>query len=387
MPRPALQRCVGDVQGFFDAHWGRRPLLLEAAGTTTASGFDDLASLDDLDRMVSSLGLRASSLRMVRDGKTLPVASYTTSPGAKSRTTDPLVHAVAVYDRFAEGATIVLESLHRYWRPLTDFCRDLELSLGHRLQVNAYVTPPGSQGFAIHSDSHDVFVLQVSGAKHWMVYDREDEDRLLLDREISRGDALYIPTGFPHAASAGDGASAHLTIGILTHSSADIVREIAKLAEREPFFDERLPVGSTVDAQSLRRTVVDHVEELRAWLDKVDIDELAQRVARKVMSTAQPILHGQLRQLELVDDVDQDTRLTRRPGTICVLFPGDTALKVMLADRELALPPAAEPAMREIAQRQDLRAADLHAHLTPESALVLVRRLIREGLLEVVVDG
>ncbi len=31
------------------------------------------------------------------------------------------------------------------------------------LQINAYLTPPGSQGFATHYDTHDVFVLQVDG--------------------------------------------------------------------------------------------------------------------------------------------------------------------------------------------------------------------------------
>ena len=33
-------------------------------------------------------------------------------------------------------------------------------------------TPPGSQGFAVHSDSHDVFVFQTAGAKQWEVHTR-----------------------------------------------------------------------------------------------------------------------------------------------------------------------------------------------------------------------
>lgn len=374
----ALKRCVGDVDGFLERHWSRAPLLHEEPG-----GFDDLASLEDLDGMVASLGLHAPNLRMVRDGKTLPVASYTTAPSDTSRGTDRLVSAPKVYERFAEGATIVIESLHRYWRPLTDFCRDLELALGHRLQVNAYITPPSSQGFDVHRDTHDVFVLQVSGSKHWIVYDRDDDTEVLIDRDIEPGSSLYIPTGFPHAATTGSGASAHLTVGILTRDATEIVRAIAKLAEDEPVFKERLPADAAADPAALRSVVERNLDEMRAWLDKVDVDEVTARVARSVMSTAQPLLRGQLRQLALLDDIRADTEMVRRPGATCVLFPGDTDLRVMLADRELQMPPAAAAVMQEVARRHRFVVSDLHPFLTPDSAVVLVRRLVREGLLEI----
>jgi hypothetical protein len=39
--------------------------------------------------------------------------------------------------------------------------------------------------------------------------------------------------------------------------------------------------------------------------------------------------------------------------------------------------------MRTIARRKEFRPRDLAEHLDPESRLVLVRRLIREGLLEI----
>ncbi len=377
---PALERCVGDVGSFFDRYWGRAPLLLAPA----AGGFDDLASHDDLDRMVSSLGLRASSLRMVKDGSTIPASGYTRPPSGRG--TERLVDPGRVYERFSEGATIVLESLHRHWEPLTDFCRDLEISLGHRLQVNAYITPPGSQGFDVHRDSHDVFVLQVSGTKHWLVYDRDEEDVVLIDQELEPGGSLYIPKGFPHAATTTRAASAHLTVGILTHDAIAIVREVVRLAEAEPLFQERLPAETITDAASLRAVVEHQMGELRAWLDKVDVDELTQRLARRLMSTSQPIVRGQLRQLEQLEAIHDDTTLVRRRGATCVLFTGGDVLKVLLPDRELEMPLRVLPAMEEVARRDRLSARDLHPCLDADSALVLVRRLVREGLLEAVID-
>jgi bifunctional lysine-specific demethylase and histidyl-hydroxylase NO66 len=377
---PALERCVGDVGTFLDDHWGRAPLFRQR-GLRSDQGFDDLASLDDLDAIVASLGLPSSSLRMVQNGKPLPPSSYTKRSGRAGK---QAIDAALVYARFYEGATIVIEALHRHWAPLSDFCRDLELALGHRVQANAYITPPGSQGFAVHRDDHDVFILQVSGDKRWCVFDREEE-LVLIDRDLEEGTSLYIPKEFPHAATTRDTASAHLTVGVLTHNSLDIWRAITKLAEEEPSFHESLPPATATDPASLRSEVGSRVRALQAWMDGLDMDELTERVARRVMSSSQPLVRGQLRQLRHLDAIDDATRVVRRRGATCVLFPKDTLLKVLLTDRELQMPLAAEAAMNEIARRDSLIVRDLHPFLDPGSALVLVRRLVREGLLEVVV--
>lgn len=384
MDLPALKHCVGDVDVFLEKHWGQVPLL-RAPTEVGEHAFDRLASLVDLDHMVASLGLHASGLRMVKDGQTLAPAKYTISTGKRSRSAEARISAPLVYDLYSEGATIVLESLHRYWEPLTDFCRELEISLGHRLQVNAYITPPGSKGFVVHRDDHDVFILQVSGTKHWIVYDRDDEERVLIDQDIERGSALYIPKGFPHAATTGHSASAHLTVGILTHEAIEIVREVVKLAEEEPTFQDRLPREAASDPGALRRSVSSYLGEMRTWLEKVDVDELTERVARRVVTTSQPIIRGQLSQLELLDSIADDTEVVRRRGATCFLFRKDTVLKVLLADRELEMPLRTVPAMEEIASRDRFLVRDLNDALDPESSVVLVRRLVKEGLLEVVV--
>ena len=47
----------------------------------------------------------------------------------------------------------------------------LEETLGHPAQANAYYTPRAAQGLPVHHDTHDVFVLQVAGEKRWLVYE------------------------------------------------------------------------------------------------------------------------------------------------------------------------------------------------------------------------
>ena len=61
--------------------------------------------------------------------------------------------------------------LHRLSPPLIEFVRDAVDDIGHPVQANAYITPPGNRGFDFHYDVHDVFVLQVSGTKRWIVHE------------------------------------------------------------------------------------------------------------------------------------------------------------------------------------------------------------------------
>ena len=59
-------------------------------------------------------------------------------------------------------------------------------------------------------------------------------------------------------------------------------------------------------------------------------------------------------------------------------------VEVLLGDRSVDVPGWLRPALEEIRARAELRPADLADHLDPQSRLVLCRRLVREGLLEVV---
>ena len=56
-------------------------------------------------------------------------------------------------------------------------------------------------------------------------------------------------------------------------------------------------------------------------------------------------------------------------------------VEVLLGDRSLTMPARIRPALDEVRSRGELTPADLP--LDPQSALVLCRRLLREGLLEI----
>jgi hypothetical protein len=83
-----------------------------------------------------------------------------------------------------------------------------------------------------------------------------------------------------------------------------------------------------------------------------------------------------------LDEVGLGTSLRRRPGKPCVLRPDGERLHLLLGDRRVTVPARITAAV-ERARTLEVFTPD-ELGLDPHSALVLSRRLIREGLLEVV---
>jgi lysine-specific demethylase/histidyl-hydroxylase NO66 len=381
----ALARLVGDPDRFAGERWARAPLYRPGADP---AGFTDLFSLADVDHILSQTTPRFPAFRMVKDGRQLDPRSYTRSGRVGGQPVDDLVDPGAVYQRFHDGATIVLQSLHRFWPPLVHLSRDLELALTHPVQVNAYITPPASRGLGVHHDEHDVFVLQVHGRKQWDVHDPDGgpEDRLIV-AELEPGDCLYIPQRFPHAAWTAQTASVHLTVGVVPVTWADMLGRAVTSVMEGALSGEPLPVGFAGDPAALAAGVTDQLGEVRRRLDKLDPTAIAVAAADRFWSGRPPILAGQLQQLLALEELGDGTVVRRRPSAVCHLRQRAGRLEVLLGDRALHMPARLAPVMRAILASDRLAVADLAGHLDPPSRLVLIRRLIREGLLESVTSG
>src|SRR5256885_5190349 len=139
----ALGRCIAiPPREFAEQHWGRRPLLTPGG---ERSDFSDLLDAAAVDELVSRRGLRTPFLRMAKEGELVPPARYTRGGGAGAAITDQAADD-QVLRQLDDGATLVLQALHRTWPPLVAFGSDLAAELGHPVQINAYITPPQNQG-------------------------------------------------------------------------------------------------------------------------------------------------------------------------------------------------------------------------------------------------
>ena len=328
----ALARCVADLDAF-TAAWGLRPLL--ATASELPRSFDDLLDLDGVDELLSRRGLRTPFLRMAKDGVVVDSSRFT-RPGGVGAAIGDQVDDTAVTRLFADGTTIVLQAVHRLWPPIIEFAGALAGELGHPVQVNAYVTPPSSRGFAAHYDIHDVFVLQLAGEKRWIVHEpvhewplrsqpwtqrRRQVERAVaetaptIDTVLRPGDALYLPRGFLHSAEALGDVSAHLTVGIHVVTRQALLEALLAEAEDEPGLRQALPVGlDPTSAEALAEDLEATIDVLTASLLSVDPESVAARLAASLATSTKPSPIAPLEQAAAAERLTPSTRVHLRPG-------------------------------------------------------------------------
>jgi ribosomal protein L16 Arg81 hydroxylase len=401
--RPALRRCTTlDPQAFAEQYWSRRPLLTRAEDT--GNSFTDLLDLHAVDELLSRRGLRTPFVRIAKDGAVVDAQRFTTSGGAGAEIADQ-VSTDAVLRLFADGSTVVLQGLHRLWPPLMEFADQLAADLGHPTQVNAYITPPSSRGFSAHYDVHDVFVLQVAGEKHWTIHepvlpdplrtqpwtDRAAEVAAAAEREpvidavLRPGDALYLPRGFLHSATALGEISAHLTVGIhsvtrwaAAESALDLVRT---LAAEDPALRGSLPLGvDLTDPDAVRDDVTAVIAGLRDWLTRVDPAEVADRLRARTWAQVRPEPVAPLAQSAAAAALGQDTVLRLRRRLRCSLRDAADGRVALLAGRRThTFPTEVGQALAELLAVGELKVGDLPG-LDAADRVTLARRLVTESI-------
>jgi len=395
---PALRRCIGIPPAQFATDtWSRRPLLSTSA--ELPGGFEDLLTLDDVDELVSRRGVRTPFLRIAKDGQVVDAARFTRSGGAGAQIADQ-VSDDRVLELFAEGCTLVLQGLHRLWPPLVDFAAAMATDLGHPVQVNAYITPAQSQGFSAHYDVHDVFVLQLAGTKRWVIYPPVHTDPLRtqpwtdrrtdvahaaeglpdIDAVLKPGDALYLPRGWLHSATAAGEVSAHLTVGIHSLTRFTIVEALLAQAAEDPALRRSLPMGvDPTDAASMEAEIRATIAGLGAVLEGVDAARVADRVRRQLWTAVRPAPLSPIAQAAAAAQLTAASSIRVRAHlrhTVEVL-PDEVAVAV--ADRRVAFPVAAGAAVRRALAGSVVLVGEL-PDLAPEDQLILARRLLHEGL-------
>jgi lysine-specific demethylase/histidyl-hydroxylase NO66 len=383
----ALELTLGPIslEAFRDEHWERRPLRLARA---ESGRFDGILSTADVERLVCTTGIRSPAFRLVRDGGQIALSQYTENvpwrPGSFSERA--IVSRVA--EEFERGATIVVQGLNLHWHRAALYCRELELGLGCPVQANAYYTPASAQGFAVHHDTHDVFVLQVSGRKRWRVYEPVVELPLKKQRWSPRlgqvgapvedfvlepGDTLYLPRGWPHEAATSDAESLHITVGMHPYTRLDALRAA---------------LDSCADDVEFRRSVAGDGrlpgDLLGRLAERLEPAQVARRMRRKFVSSCRPILDGQLTQVRALEGLTAGHRLARRPTVIADLELDEAGAVLLFDGTELLFPPKAAAALEAVySAAEPFTAAELPGPLDEDGRLVLVRRLVREGFLQV----
>jgi bifunctional lysine-specific demethylase and histidyl-hydroxylase NO66 len=360
----------------------------------TAAAQRDHRPLADVDGLFADLlgrGTRQPAFRLVRDGATLAASAVTRTAGIGNRDLADVIAPNAVIDEYRKGATIVLQGLHHTDPHLARTANNLALDLDHPVQINAYLSPAAAHGLDLHFDYHDVFVVQLGGSKRWRVWEPLERTAApvkakhrialptfaevgepLLDVRLRAGDCLYLPRGFPHAAETVDDESHHLTIGVTAIAWHRVVRRALDAELASGGLSASLPISQlepgsppalgALDLDGLRGQISEHV--LRHWM--------AREIWRRQPATRVKPLHS---------PALSDGPLRFTPGPLLWLtHVGDRAV-LGLGDRLLDLPAEALPFLGGLLAGPEHVAATELRGLDDASRVVVLRRLLSEGVL------
>ena len=374
------------MEAFLDKIWAATYYHVDRH---SAGYFDTLLHAPSADEELLQLFRREpSAVRLMRgNDKKSGSDSY--------RLVDGSLDLFGIRNDFADGFTIVVDGVERYARAIASLAQSIEVELNFPIQVNAYITPPGSRGLVPHYDDHDVLILQIQGSKIWHLYNdvdiaphqmqRRDKavstDGLPLptDLRLEVGDVLYLPRGLVHAADTDAEPSIHLTVGILAPTALTLaIGALYSLSFHDDRLNAQLPPRHLDDADVhaslgvLMRDAVRTVEEPRAIAK--GLDALADVLVRR--GRCPPI--GQISNTGGIDGQTPVarykplySRVKAAPGGVALQF---AKLSISAdADHEAAL-------MFISTSTEPFRVRDLPG-LRAEQQIELVRKLIASGFL------
>ncbi|MEM8575600.1 MAG: cupin domain-containing protein [Pseudomonadota bacterium] len=371
---------------FFDKYFEAERLLVRR---NKPDYFDDLLTYDDVDRILTTRDMKRGEVALTKAKQKFPASEYMFA--------DNTIKTDQLYRLHDGGATIILNHLHRRHPPLAELTAALELEFSAGFQTNIYITPPGNQGFNPHFDTHDVIVLQLAGSKRWQLYSTPIELTLSGHGDFARqhepgdiseefdlraGDTLYIPRGLVHEAISTDETSMHITVGVMSYTWFDFLLEaVESLASDEKDVRAALPrsfARADGDPESFQRIFAD----LAGRLANVHADEIRLRFADRFIDRRRPFLRNQMQALSDVKKLGLDSVVGCRPFLSYRIEDGDESVRLRFHRNEISLPAYASAALRFALETPRFTVGELPDGLDDDGKVVLVRRLIREGLLQ-----
>ncbi|MGH7136624.1 MAG: cupin domain-containing protein [Pirellulales bacterium] len=381
---------------FFRDTWEKVPLAIHR----DAGHFAGLFARRDLDAVVAYSRPRFTDTSAFQPpGPRSPtyVRGMSADQAAAAVDQPSIAELRQIYER---GKSVVIMAMQHRWPAIARLSRGLEAAFHCPVHANLYLTPPGSQGFAAHFDTHEVFILQLDGVKHWRLYGDAEHLPLASDaapltrrpgkpaQEITleAGDLLYIPRGHIHEASTATESSLHLTIGVNVYRWADLLHHaLTCISRQDDAFREAIPGGALPEGKArLKHNFQSLLKKLACAAQAEDLFEQAfAAVGDQFFGQLQMLPCGQFAGHDACGEIELDTPLSRNRQAICRVLENEQGVAIEFPGNRVGGPPRIASALRFIAGRANFTARELPDDLSEEARLVLVRRLVREGLLNV----
>jgi lysine-specific demethylase/histidyl-hydroxylase NO66 len=344
---------------FLRDYWMREHLLVSReAGVSQSQD-----SLRALDTLLQSRHLAAAFFEVFQNGVAAPVEQWSQTDGPSHR---PVLLACPekMLALYAQGSTLICNGIHKSVPAISQLCRQLGHELGFPVQANAYITPPGAQGFSKHADNHEVLALQLHGHKVWTLHPVSSVAVTIVTHP---GDALYIPAGLAHEAASAEEASVHITLGLRAVYDWQLVEELASVARSHPLF--QAPAETTL------------LTMMETLLREQPAGELIRRRSERLHAEDAGGWEGRFRDMLGLGQLTEESLVQARIDPSAKIVVGQGALKVQMGRRSISLPFFLHSTLAQLATGEVVVVREIKGLLSSEGKVELVRSLVKLGFL------
>ncbi len=382
-----------NIVDFEANYWEKQVLHIEREDTDF---FSSLFSIEDLDKVLEYNRPRGSSLRVVKSQQPMNPTIYENKDGS--------LNLNQLYAAYADGYTIVINEIQRFWDPIKALVENIRSFMSHNAVANLYLTPENEKALSPHYDAHDVIALQISGEKHWILYDDTHFKTPLLNsfqpifqrehltgaREITMraGDILYMPRGVPHEAYTTDKSSMHITIGIHSTQWIDfITKSLLNLSQKHIELRKALPIGflkSEGDDLLSADAEIDFINILQQVFQKDNIAGALNILGEEFRIKEQPKPDGHFASLDKINHIELSSHLSKREGLTSKVTNNISGARISFQGNTIKGPSQIVSTLEFISQQEGIFSVNEIPFLNDDNKLKLAKRLVRGGLLKVV---
>lgn len=302
--------------------------------------FSKLFQWTDIEHCLSNCRVGDPAIRLIEEHIVMPFDSIS-----------------QMREHISKGKTIVIDNLQEVDPVIRTFCETLSLELNVNVNINCYASHPNAQGFALHYDLHDVFIIQTEGVKRWQVYGGDEllptscsnqdsappHDVPYMDIELQPGEVLYIPRGHWHKATAIE-SCVHLTLTVPPSTGTAMLKGlIDQLSTSNSVLRQELPLydiaslGGNQSEEQLDQQLEDITQVIIETLS--DPALVKQYLIDHVMSQGSHQNDITLPQMGLLStDFKETTKLSRQIGKKCLIRQiSASSAKVVTFGQELVI--------------------------------------------------
>ena len=257
-----------DVAAFAAEFWQKKFYLRVG----TFEPYADLMSWQMLSSLLEEHRFVPPRIRLYKDGKRIPPDSF------QYRHPAFLLKSREVLDQISSGATLIIDSVEQTNPNLRLFAHEVQSCLCAPVNVNLYAACGDTNGFPVHRDQQENFILQIAGEKHWRVWTNEPREANDLGQTppywegtLKEGDLAYIPKNWWHVATPIGEPSLHLTLSLVPLTFADFFDWLHQQLSFRPELSRPLLVA--LDSEADHQSALEFSSLLKGYCELERIHE------------------------------------------------------------------------------------------------------------------